>query len=363
MKKQVDFSIKNYRSKALHWQQKFLSNTHHIAQSKSIVLPTMSLLKFFKKKDQTPSAPSAKKKTTKTTLTPDQLQRIEANKQKALAKLAAKKRKSPSSSSTSTTTTSTPSSSSSSSAKKSRGDALSLDSITDPGWRDVLAKEEQKSYFKSLRRFVDAAYASKKIYPAREDIFAAFNLTPWDQVRVVVIGQDPYHGAGQAHGLAFSVRREHKVPPSLRNMYKELMNDPECPNFNKVKPTHGYLTQWSRQGVLLLNTVLTVQAATAYSHRKKGWETFTKVALTKLAKEREGLVFLCWGAGAHKLADECGASSKKHLIIKTSHPSPLGATKTKSPFIGSQCFSKCNTYLEEHGKQPIVWRIDNKEGL
>ena len=326
----------------------------------------MSLLKFFKKKDQTPSAPSsAKKKTTsKTTLTPDQLQRIEENKQKALAKLAAKKRKSPSSSSTSSTTSSTSStSSSSSSAKKSRGDALSLDSITDPGWRDVLAKEEQKSYFKSLRRFVDAAYASKKIYPAREDIFAAFNLTPWDQVRVVVIGQDPYHGAGQAHGLAFSVRREHKVPPSLRNMYKELMNDSECPNFNKVKPTHGYLTQWSRQGVLLLNTVLTVQAATAYSHRKKGWETFTKVALTKLAKEREGLVFLCWGAGAHKLADECGASSKKHLIIKTSHPSPLGATKTKSPFIGSQCFSKCNTYLEEHGKQPIVWRIDNTEGL
>jgi len=283
---------------------------------------------------------------------------MEANRQKALAKLALKRKKSSSSSSSSTASTSNPN------PKRARGDALSLDSIADPGWRSVLAKEEQKNYFKTLRRFVDSAYASKKIYPIREDIFAAFNLTPWDQVRVVVIGQDPYHGAGQAHGLAFSVRRGHKVPPSLRNIYKELMNDVKVPNFNKDKPTHGYLTQWSRQGVLLLNTVLTVQASTAYSHRKKGWEQFTKEALKKLAKEREGLVFLCWGAGAHKLADECGATnSKKHLVIKTSHPSPLGATKTKSPFIGSSCFSKCNEYLEEKGTAPIVWRIDNKEGL
>jgi uracil-DNA glycosylase len=255
------------------------------------------------------------------------------------------------------------SSSSASPSKKQRVGALSLDTITDDGWKSILASEEKKNYFKSLRTFVDSAYSSKKIYPARDDIFAAFNLTPWDNVRVVVIGQDPYHGAGQAHGLAFSVRRGHAVPPSLRNIYKELMNDADVPTFNKQKPEHGYLTQWSRQGVFMLNTVLTVQAATPYSHRKKGWETFTKAALTKLAREREGLVFLCWGAGAHKLADECGVSSKKHLIIKTSHPSPLGATKTKSPFIGSKCFSKCNTYLEEHGKQPIEWRIDNKEGL
>ena len=282
-----------------------------------------------------------------------------------------KKRKAPSSSSSSSSSSSTSSSSSSStdsttsSTKKKKSQVvLSLASITDEGWRGVLAPQEQKNYFKTLRRFVDSAYKNKTIYPPRPDIFACFNQTGWDDVRVVVIGQDPYHGAGQAHGLAFSVRRGHKVPPSLRNMYKELMNDPDVPNFNKVKPEHGYLTQWTRQGVLLLNTVLTVQASTAYSHRKKGWETFTKAALSKLAKERENLVFLCWGAGAHKLADECGATrSAKHLVIKTSHPSPLGATKTKSPFIGSQCFSKCNAYLEEKGLPRIVWRINNKEGL
>mgnify|MGYP006094751395 CR=1 FL=1 len=290
----------------------------------------MSLLKFFKKKDSTKDSKPVK-------------------------------RKSPSPSSSSSSTSSNTSTISN---KKSRADTLSLDSIQDPGWRSVLAPQEQKNYFKKLRNFVDSAYSSKKIYPPRADIFSAFNLTPFDQVRVVVIGQDPYHGAGQAHGLAFSVRRGHKVPPSLRNIYKELMLDTKVPNFNKVKPEHGYLTQWSRQGVILLNTVLTVQASTAYSHRKKGWETFTKEALKKLAKEREGLVFLCWGAGAHKLADECGATrNSKHLTIKTSHPSPLGATKTKSPFIGSGCFSKCNAYLEGNGSEPIDWRIDNKEGL
>jgi uracil-DNA glycosylase len=309
----------------------------------------MSLLKFFKKTGDSNKSSS---------LTPEQKDLVEKNRQKALAKLAAKKRKSPSSSSSSS------SDGSNLNSKRPRGDALSLESITDPGWRELLAPQEEKNYFKSLRRFVDAAYASKTIYPVREDIFAAFNQTPLDKVRVVVIGQDPYHGPGQAHGLAFSVRRGNKVPPSLANIYKELMSDPNVPNFNKEKPKHGYLTQWTRQGVLLLNTVLTVQKATAYSHRKKGWETFTKAALSKLATEREGLVFLCWGAGAHKLADECGATrSNKHLVIKTSHPSPLGATKTKSPFIGSQCFSKCNEFLVGIGRDPINWRIDNKEGL
>jgi uracil-DNA glycosylase len=223
----------------------------------------------------------------------------------------------------------------------------------------VLAAEEKKSYFKSLRAFVDRAYATKTVYPPRADIFAAFNDTPWDAVRVVVIGQDPYHGADQAHGLCFSVRRHNKVPPSLRNVYKELGTD--IPGF--TKPSHGFLSEWAAQGVLLLNTVLTVQKATAYSHRKKGWETFTAAALRKLAREREGLVFLCWGAGAHKLADDCGVSPRRHLVLKSSHPSPLGATKTKKPFIGSRCFSKANKYLKEKGLKEIDWQVSEAAGL
>ena len=206
---------------------------------------------------------------------------------------------------------------------------------------------------------MDNAYRTKTVFPPRADIFAAFNETPWDNVRVVVIGQDPYHGTGQAHGLCFSVRRGNRVPPSLRNIYKELATD--IPGF--TKPSHGFLSEWATQGVLLLNTVLTVQKATAYSHRKKGWETFTAAALRKLAREREGLVFLCWGSGAHKLADECGVSPRKHLVLKSSHPSPLGATKTKSPFIGSRCFSKANAYLKERGLKEIDWRVSETAGM
>eukprot|EP01034_Spumella_vulgaris_P025778 gene25778-32270_t len=182
-------------------------------------------------------------------------------------------------------------------------------------------------------------------------IFSAFNLCPFDTVKVVVIGQDPYHGPGQAHGLAFSVQHGVAIPPSLKNMIKELTNDPDSV---MNKPGHGNLEHWSQQGVLLLNNVLTVRKADANSHQKHGWEQFTDAVVRELSK-REGLVYLLWGKPAQLKCKNI--DSTKNTIITSSHPSPLAAYKTDEPFIGSKCFSRCNAALVERGQTPIDWTI------
>ena len=225
---------------------------------------------------------------------------------------------------------------------------LSLNDL-EPGWREALLAEERKPYFTRLSKFVTAQYASKRIFPPRQKIFEAFRLCPYDKVRVVIIGQDPYHGPGQAHGLCFSVEQGVRVPPSLRNVYKELNTSagiPICP--------HGNLEKWAKQGILLLNTVLTVEAHKANSHKKHGWELFTDAVIRKLASEQKDLVFMLWGNPA-KLKASC-VDKRKHKILSSSHPSPLGATKTSSPFIGSNMFNKCNEALRASDQgPPIDW--------
>ena len=200
---------------------------------------------------------------------------------------------------------------------------------------------------------------SHTIFPPEQDTFSALNLTPLDKVKVVIVGQDPYHGAGQAHGLCFSVRKGIQVPPSLRNIYKELVEDPAIDNFH-AKPNHGFLERWAKQGVLMINSCMTVRKGDANSHAKKGWEEFTDQVIRCVAKREKGVVFLLWGKPAAAKAQAIiGSNSKKHVIIQTSHPSPLGATKTSSPFTGSRCFSKCNKALLEIGHDSgIDWRVD-----
>jgi uracil-DNA glycosylase len=197
------------------------------------------------------------------------------------------------------------------------------------------------------------------------DTFSTLNLTPLDQVKLVIVGQDPYHGPNQGHGLCFSVRKGVRIPPSLRNIYKELVQDKEISNVSAM-PTHGFLEQWAQQGVLMINTVLTVRQGEANSHKGKGWELFTDEvirAVDKRAKANgKGVVFLLWGKPATEKAKTAlgGSSSSRHTIICTSHPSPLGATKTKSPFMGSKCFSRANEALKEHGYDEIDWRVDGE---
>lgn len=219
----------------------------------------------------------------------------------------------------------------------------------EPGWQSALGQEFDKDYMKSLRAFlVEEKALGNQVYPKNANIFNAFNHTPLDQVKVVIIGQDPYHGEGQAHGLAFSVQKGVVVPPSLKNIYKELETDIE----NFKKPDHGNLTQWADRGVLLLNATLTVRAREAGSHQGKGWEIFTNRAIQVLSERRTGLVFLLWGKFAQNksvLIDE-----SKHTILKTVHPSPLSAY---NGFFGSKHFSKTNDILVENGLQPIDWQI------
>ena len=204
---------------------------------------------------------------------------------------------------------------------------------------------------------------STTIYPPLPDTFSALNYTPLDKVKVVIVGQDPYHGPGQGHGLAFSVRRGVQIPPSLRNIYKELMNDKDISNFRSL-PQHGYLERWARQGVLMINTVLTVRRGEANSHKNKGWETVTDDIIRAIDRRAKangtGVVFLLWGKPATKKATTVlgGTASTRHTIICTSHPSPLGATKTNSPFMGSKCFSKANQALKKIGMDEIDWRVD-----
>ena len=212
-------------------------------------------------------------------------------------------------------------------------------------WKQKLTPEFEKDYFIKLTEFVRAEYASKTIYPPAKQIFNAFDHCPFDDVKVVIIGQDPYHGPGQAHGLCFSVAEGIPNPPSLQNIFKEIMSD-----LGKPMPANGDLTRWARQGVLLLNATLTVQAHQAGSHQRKGWEEFTDAAIRLLAEEREHLVFILWGAYAQKKGAFIDCS--KHLVLASAHPSPLSAY---NGFFGNKHFSRTNEYLKAHGIAEIEW--------
>ncbi|GIV44123.1 MAG: uracil-DNA glycosylase 2 [Bacteroidia bacterium] len=214
-------------------------------------------------------------------------------------------------------------------------------------WKKVLNDIFQKDYFQSLIEFVKSEYKTKTIYPPGSLIFHAFDRTPFDKVKVIIIGQDPYHGAGQAHGLCFSVNKGVPIPPSLQNIYKELKRD-----VGIEPPNHGCLSAWADQGVLLLNAILTVEAGKASSHKGKGWETFTDEVIQVLNDQKEHLVFLLWG----KFAQEKGKNinRNKHLVLTANHPSPLA---NPSNFIGCGHFSQTNAYLQNHGIEPINWAI------
>jgi len=223
-----------------------------------------------------------------------------------------------------------------------------VDHLTEPGWRKALEPEFKKPYFKALiDNLQDAKFKQKEVFPPEEDVFTALNLTPLKDVKVVIIGQDPYHDNNQAHGLSFSVRKGIAIPPSLRNIYKELVTD--VPGF--VAPKHGELTEWAQRGVLLLNATLTVQAHTANSHAKWGWQTFTDEVIKVINNQREGVVFLLWGNFAQKKGKIINRS--KHDVIENGHPSPLSVKS----WTGCKCFSKANNALKQRGKDEINWSI------
>lgn len=227
--------------------------------------------------------------------------------------------------------------------------------LTEETWTRALADPLSSETFRNLMEFVRHERAQNTVYPPAQDTFSALNLCPLDKVKVVIVGQDPYHGAGQGHGLAFSVRKGVPSPPSLRNVLKEVREDVGTLD---RQTTGGNLQCWADQGVLLLNTVLTVQAGKANSHAKRyGWETFTDSVIHAVNEERDGVVFLLWGGPAAKKAAKVNVD--RHVVIKTSHPSPLGATKTNSPFLGSRCFSRANAALIASGQDPIDWTVNN----
>lgn len=216
----------------------------------------------------------------------------------------------------------------------------------DPSWKEVLKEEFEKEYFKRLTSFVKEEYSgSTPIYPPARLIFNAFDHCPFNDVKVVILGQDPYHGAGQANGLCFSVNKGVQFPPSLLNIFKEIESDTGTPI-----PQDGDLTRWSDQGVLLLNATLTVRAAQAGSHQKRGWEEFTDAAIRELAQRRENLVFILWGSYAQKKG--AFIDRNRHLVLTSPHPSPLSAYQG---FFGNHHFSRANAYLAEHGKSEIIW--------
>jgi len=216
-------------------------------------------------------------------------------------------------------------------------------------WKSLLRDEFRKDYFIEMSERVREEYKSKRIYPASRDIFNAFDLTPVADVKAVIIGQDPYHGPNQAHGLCFSVPHGTKTPPSLANIYKELHND-----IGMDIPSHGDLSSWARQGVLLLNTVLTVQESRANSHKGIGWEKFTEAAIERLSNAREGIVFILWGKQAQ--SKQSIIDAKKHLILTSVHPSPLSAY---NGFFGCNHFSKTNSYISGNGNKEIDWNSVN----
>ena len=214
-------------------------------------------------------------------------------------------------------------------------------------WHDVLAEEKEKPYFvETLKAVAEEREAGVTVYPPQKDVFNAFRLTELGDIKVVILGQDPYHGPNQAHGLAFSVLPGVAIPPSLLNMYKELEQD--IPGFQR--PRHGFLESWAKQGVLLLNTVLTVEAGKAHSHARFGWETFTDNVISAINSHREGVIFLLWGSHAQKKGSIIDA--QRHHVLKAPHPSPLSAHRG---FFGCQHFSKTNALLSQAGQTPIDW--------
>jgi len=217
----------------------------------------------------------------------------------------------------------------------------------DESWKTVLEEEFQKPYFPLIKQFiVEQKAKGKKVYPPGPLIFNAFNLTPFDKVKVVILGQDPYHGAGQAHGLSFSVPMGIKPPPSLVNIFKELKSD-----LGIAPPNHGNLEKWAKQGVLLLNASLTVNEGEANSHVQAGWHTFTNAVIKKISDEKTGVVFILWGKFAQD--KESLIDTGKHFVIKSAHPSPFSAHM----FLGSKPFSKTNAVLEKEGLKPIDWSL------
>lgn len=214
-------------------------------------------------------------------------------------------------------------------------------------WAKLLNTELEKPYYKSLRSFLIDEYRQQRIFPRMYDIFNALHYTSYKETKVVILGQDPYHGAGQAHGLSFSVRPGVKPPPSLINIFKELKSDLNC----RI-PSHGCLTSWAKQGVLLLNTVLTVRERQANSHQGVGWEFFTDRIIELLNENSEPLVFILWGSPAQRKA--AMITNSKHLILKSPHPSPLSAHRG---FFGSKPFSQANAYLIKNGRTPIDWQL------
>ncbi|MHB1163442.1 MAG: uracil-DNA glycosylase [Minisyncoccota bacterium] len=228
------------------------------------------------------------------------------------------------------------------------------DVLMDPSWKKRLAAEFEKPYFIELTAFVKNEYANESVYPAPKHIFRAFDLCPFEKVKVVILGQDPYHGPGQANGLAFAVDNNQRLPPSLQNVFKEIETDLSTPSTMEGQTFHesdGDLSRWARQGVLLLNATLTVRAHMAGSHQGRGWEELTDAAVRALSSEREHLVFMLWGNYAK--AKGAHIDRSRHLVLEAPHPSPFSAY---SGFFGSRHFSRANDYLIAHDKTPIDWR-------
>ena len=224
--------------------------------------------------------------------------------------------------------------------------------MTTTDWNPILRGEFTKPYWRELQEFVHAERSANDVYPPHDEVFAALHLTPYAEVKVLILGQDPYHGPGQAHGLCFSVRPGVPAPPSLVNIYAELETDLGIPPAD-----HGHLTHWARQGVLLLNTTLTVRARKAGSHQKKGWETFTDEVIKAVSAKPERVVFVLWGASAGRKKDLIDTS--RHAIVSSPHPSPLSAHRG---FFGSRPFSRINQLLSEAGREPIDWALPPIEG-
>ncbi|HCA7011408.1 TPA: uracil-DNA glycosylase [Staphylococcus pseudintermedius] len=217
-------------------------------------------------------------------------------------------------------------------------------------WSTIFHEIKEKHDFKAMHDFLEKEYTTQIVYPERENIYQAFDLTPFENVKVVILGQDPYHGPNQAHGLAFSVQPGAKFPPSLRNMYQELADDIGC------QRTSPHLQDWAREGVLLLNTVLTVRQGQAHSHKDIGWETFTNEIIQAISDHKKGVVFVLWGRPAQQ--KERLIDTSRHYVIKSPHPSPLSAHRG---FFGSKPYSKTNAYLEAQGLAPIHWREQKEE--
>ena len=224
---------------------------------------------------------------------------------------------------------------------------MSVNPQIEASWKEVLKEEFEKPYFAALKEFLLEEKSKYAVYPPGELIFNAFRLTPFESVRVVLLGQDPYHGSGQAHGLCFSVPAGITVPPSLGNIFKEIERDIGIP-----VPRHGSLEKWAREGVLMLNATLTVRAGQPGSHQRKGWETFTNAVISRLSEKRVGLVFLLWGKYAQE--KEAIIDTNRHYLLKAAHPSPYSAY---SGFFGCRHFSKTNAILKNHGLEEIDWRI------